>query len=131
LAIAFFFTVVPSSREMGVAHAAHLGGLLAGAAWIKLGWHRDFVQLPWEGWFSGRGWRGNRNRKPTFAKSTVTKIPRWPLSKGAISADVPEEEFISHEVDPILDKISAQGIQSLTESERQILERARNKMGRR
>jgi hypothetical protein len=45
--------------------------------------------------------------------------------------DLPPEEFISREVDPILDKISAHGIQSLTPRERQILERARSKMERR
>ena len=45
--------------------------------------------------------------------------------------DLPSEEFISREVDPILDKISAHGIQSLTERERKILEAARNKMAKR
>ena len=40
-------------------------------------------------------------------------------------------QFISREVDPILDKISAHGIQSLTPRERQILEAARAKMERR
>ena len=46
-------------------------------------------------------------------------------------ADLPPEEFISREVDPILDKISAHGIQSLTARERQILEAARSKMEKR
>jgi predicted DNA binding protein len=44
---------------------------------------------------------------------------------------LPAGEFISKEVDPILEKISAQGIQSLTDRERQILEAARNKMAKR
>ncbi|MBC8097577.1 MAG: rhomboid family intramembrane serine protease [Akkermansiaceae bacterium] len=128
LAMALFFTLVPSPRE-SVAHAAHLGGLLAGAAWVKLGWHRDFVQLPWEGWFSGGRWQRNRDRKRGLIK--VIRKPGWAGSQGVISADVPEAEFISQEVDPILDKISAQGIQSLTDREREILERARNKMAKR
>jgi len=34
-------------------------------------------------------------------------------------------------VDPILDKISERGIQSLTAREREILEKARSKMNRR
>jgi hypothetical protein len=46
-------------------------------------------------------------------------------------ADLPPEEFVSREVDPILDKISARGIQSLTARERRILETAREKMARR
>ncbi len=36
-AIALFFTIVPSQRGGSVAHAAHLGGILAGLAWVKLG----------------------------------------------------------------------------------------------
>jgi hypothetical protein len=38
---------------------------------------------------------------------------------------------VKSEVDPILDKISAHGIQSLTVHEREILEKARSKMGKR
>src|ERR1041385_853142 len=53
-AISLFFTLVPSLRAGAYAHAAHLGGLLTGLAWVKLGWHRDFVQLPWEGWLNGK-----------------------------------------------------------------------------
>jgi DNA-binding CsgD family transcriptional regulator len=37
---------------------------------------------------------------------------------------------LAEEVDPILDKISAHGIQSLTPREREILEAARKKMTR-
>jgi hypothetical protein len=46
---------------------------------------------------------------------------------GAPETDNPEE-FIRREVDPILDKISAHGIQSLTERERRTLEKARERM---
>jgi hypothetical protein len=51
-------------------------------------------------------------------------------AKGAEPADLPSQEFITQEVDPILDKISAHGIQSLTERERQILQAARNRMSK-
>jgi hypothetical protein len=40
------------------------------------------------------------------------------------------DEFPQAEVDPILDKISAHGIQSLTAHEREILEKARAKMAK-
>ena len=42
--------------------------------------------------------------------------------------DRSKAEFLSQEVDPILDKISAQGIQSLTEREKRVLEAAKRKM---
>jgi membrane associated rhomboid family serine protease len=117
-----------------VAHAAHLGGILGGVAWVRFGWHRDFIVLPWEQWFSALP-RLNpfrrRTRQRQLVKAASLKSSNWTGSKNVISADLPEEEFISREVDPILDKISAHGIQSLTDRERQILERARNKMAKR
>ena len=52
-------------------------------------------------------------------------------SRGQIKAEeVDEIDFVESEVDPILDKISEKGIQSLTERERKILEQARKKMRR-
>ena len=131
--VSLFFTLVPTPREMGMAHAAHLGGLLAGIAWVKLGWHRDYVRLPWEGLLDRfRQYRSShtRPRPPRLVKTMSAKGPMWTGSAPAASADLPEEEFISQEVDPILDKISAHGIQSLTERERKILEAARKKMAK-
>jgi membrane associated rhomboid family serine protease len=107
----------------GVAHAAHLGGLLGGIAFIRLGLAE---RTPWRFRIFEE-----RRRKRNLVKTAVIKMPGWTTSKDIISSDLPEEEFISKEVDPILDKISAHGIQSLTPREREILERARNKMAKR
>jgi hypothetical protein len=73
----------------------------------------------------------SRRRKRELIKAVSIKIPQWPPQKPDSRVDVPEEEFISREVDPILDKISQHGIQSLTERERKILEAARNRMAKR
>jgi membrane associated rhomboid family serine protease len=131
--IALFFTLVPSPRDC-TAHAAHLGGLLAGAAWVKLGWHRDSVTLPWErGRARERRWGplGAWQRKRELVRAAAVRRSPWQRAGNEPPADLSAEEFISKEVDPILDKISAQGIQSLTERERHILEAARKKMERR
>jgi hypothetical protein len=48
-----------------------------------------------------------------------------------VADDSTSAEFIRQKIDPILDKISAHGIQSLTESERQTLEAARERIGER
>ena len=115
-----------------VAHAAHLGGILTGIAWVKLGWHRDYIRLPWEAWFDRkRQWRpfSARQRKRELIKTAAFQGPSWRSQPE--DAGLPSEEFISREVDPILDKISAHGIQSLTERERKILEAARNRMAKR
>lgn len=115
-----------------VAHAAHLGGILVGIAWIRLGWHRDYIRLPWEGlldrWNDWNPLR-SRRRKKALVKAASAGLGPWPAAESG--TDLPSEEFISREVDPILDKISAHGIQSLTERERKILEAARNRMAKR
>lgn len=119
--IALFFTLVPSPREGGVAHAAHLGGMLAGVAFIR--WDaRSFAGA----WNPLQG----RRRKRQLVQAAA-QITRWRGQRNEASAEMPPEEFISKEVDPILDKISAHGIHSLTPRERQILEAARSKMARR
>lgn len=112
----------PGSFGPNVAHAAHLGGILTGMAFIRLG--GELRRTFWEPFAS-------RKRKRDLIKAVSIKIPQWPRTKSENPTDLPEEEFISREVDPILDKISQHGIQSLTERERKILEAARNKMAKR
>jgi membrane associated rhomboid family serine protease len=107
-----------------VAHAAHLGGILTGLAFIRLREELQSGSCRWRPFNVGQP-------KREWHKSTSIRISRWPRSRGENSADTPSEEFISREVDPILDKISAHGIQSLTEHERKILQSARNKMAKR
>jgi membrane associated rhomboid family serine protease len=98
-----------------VAHAAHLGGMLTGIVWMR---RAAQAGRPFEAW---QFWR----QKP----ATASKNP-WRNSRKR-QEDVPAAEFMSREVDPILEKISAHGIHSLTPGEREILEAARSKMARR
>lgn len=106
----------PQAMGGNVAHAAHLGGILTGLAFIR-----------WGGRLMFRNPFGGSRRSGDLFKSVSSKIPIWKSE----TKDVSEKEFISKDVDPILDKISKQGIQSLTEQERRILEAARNKMAKR
>jgi membrane associated rhomboid family serine protease len=114
-AVSFFFTIVPSGRGGFIAHAAHLGGIIVGVLWVRLGWHHHYIQLPWEKIFNRR--ESSQNRR------SVASPKRF--------EDSSAEDFLQKEVDPILEKISAHGIQSLTAREREILEKARTKMGKR
>jgi membrane associated rhomboid family serine protease len=110
LAIALFFTVVPT--DPGVAHAAHLGGLLTGMGLVKLGFHLEYGGL----------W----NRLP----NPLEWLPRR-KAPAAPPRTLPDSEALrGDDVDPILDKISAHGIHSLTAEERRILEAARKKISR-
>jgi membrane associated rhomboid family serine protease len=120
--IAAFFTIVPSNP--GIAHAAHLGGIAAGAAFIKWGLYNYTASFRWHPF-------RNRARRRQLVKAATLKPGFWKASKGQQVEDIQPEEFISREVDPILDKISAHGMQSLTPREKQILEAARTKMDKR
>jgi membrane associated rhomboid family serine protease len=113
-----------TSSESHVAHAAHLGGILGGIAYLK--WLNG-LSVPLFGWSRFR--RGLPRRELVTTRSARRSF--WRKESSKPEDDLPPAEFISREVDPILDKISAHGIQSLTERERKILEAARAKMSRR
>jgi hypothetical protein len=119
--IAIFYIIVPADR--GVAHAAHLGGMIAGVAYIR--WiMRGGPKLRFGDWFVRL-----RRQKPIVK----VRFPRAPARRQEQEnrGNVPPGDFISREVDPILDKIAAHGIHSLTERERKILEAARQNMEKR
>lgn len=106
----------------GVAHAAHLGGMLTGIAYIR--------------WASQWNWPRlrpvfRRRARPVLVSSRSQTATPWRPPRDASADDLPADEFLSKEVDPILDKISAHGIHSLTARERQVLEAARKKMEQR
>jgi membrane associated rhomboid family serine protease len=104
-----------------IANAAHLGGMLTGVVFI-----RQFIQGRWmqSGFPSGGAVPGE------FITGWVGKSPLWRSASDKPDEDLSTDEFVKSEVDPVLDKISRHGIQSLTERERQILEKARARMAK-
>jgi membrane associated rhomboid family serine protease len=115
---AVFGIMVPSGGG-GMAHGAHLGGLLAGWAYVR--------------WVLNSTWEIPKLRWPGSNKRVIISTNRSTFGKARpmTAGDVPAEEFISKEVDPILDKITKHGIHSLTEAERKTLEAARARMAKR
>lgn len=96
----------------GIAHLAHLGGLVAGFLYIK----SDF----WKpGGLPVRPTRPRPRRLAIVPREERTESrperPRRPRRD-------PAEEQLLDEVDRVLDKISAQGMDSLTEQERSLLD---------
>ena len=129
--VAVFFIVIPS-RD-GVAHAAHLGGLLFGWFWVQAGYHRGeglWERLS-EAWYR---WNQQRQtpRSPSRAADGKIIKPSFRSDSAPTPAkELSDAEFMAREVDPILDKIARDGIGSLTPAERQTLEAARKKVTRR
>jgi membrane associated rhomboid family serine protease len=124
--IAVFYILVPAITERHIAHAAHLGGIIVGYLYIRYSLHHRSFSFRFN-WHPLR----TRARRRELVKAATLKPGFWKAAKGQQVEDVEPEEFISREVDPILDKISAHGIQSLTPREKQILEAARTKMDKR
>jgi membrane associated rhomboid family serine protease len=108
-----------------VAHAAHLGGVLTGMAFVRLALHWN-----WR-WHWPRFQRSRSQPVRPLVHAQRRPAVLWSQKQGGLDEDLSPDEFLSKAVDPILDKISAHGIQSLTERERRILEAAREKMVRR
>jgi membrane associated rhomboid family serine protease len=108
LALAGF--ALPTLIMPGTAHAAHLGGM-------AMGWF--FVRYILRGDWSGLA---------SFLKPAHKVLPQHQVGE---TSSFPAGDSMDSDVDSILDKISAHGIQSLTAREREILEKARAKMQQR
>jgi membrane associated rhomboid family serine protease len=121
IALAVIGILTPNS---GVANAAHLGGILTGFFYV-----RQIVQGRWQ--LPQWKFPSRRAVPREIVAAGRDKKSFWRASAGKPDEDLSADEFLKNEVDPILDKISAHGIQSLTVSERQILEKARAKMEKR
>ena len=105
-----------------IANSAHLGGMLTGVVFI-----RQFIQGRWLTW----KFPAHRAAPRELVNVRAARSGSWRSSAGKPDEEQSAADFVQSEVDPILDKISAHGIQSLTAREREILEKARAKMAKR
>jgi rhomboid family protein len=99
----------------GVAHLGYLGGLAAGYVFFR-------IQS-----LAGRRQRNEPKsivRRPVMAPMPVRQGGTVTDVRPALARPEPREEYPAEEVDRVLDKISAFGIQSLTADERRFLDEA-------
>ena len=113
--------IVPTDN---VAHLAHLGGIFTGILFVRWIVQSERSLAMWQPFR-----RQPRPRELVSTRSFNSDALHRP--KAEPPEELPPAEFISREVDPILDKISAHGIHSLTDGERKTLEAARKKMSKR
>ena len=102
----------------GIAHLAHLGGFVTGFVYLKSKWAPSpWGELPKRRKAKKRNalaaWAGNRRPGP----SAVPSAPP-PAAPPTPARNVRAERDLLDDVDSILDKISAQGLSSLTPEER-------------
>ena len=99
----------------GIAHLGYLGGLAAGYLFFRI---------------QGLAVRRQRKepksvtRRPVMAPMPVRQASTSTEVRPALARPEPREEYPAEEVDRVLDKISAFGIQSLTADERRFLDEA-------
>jgi membrane associated rhomboid family serine protease len=105
-----------------IANAAHLGGMVAGIIYI-----RKVIQGRW---FHGQGVGIVPDPHPPVMP-TASAPTFWRAKPVRSEMELSPDELLRTQVDPILDKISAHGLQSLTPREREILEKASGKLAKR
>ncbi len=122
--LAAFLFVVSSLSAFGgagggVAHFAHLGGLVTGFVYLKNDW-----RIP--AWLRARR-NGSLSRPGSSERSGSRQKPGGKRTSGGGSVRPPggwpsaDEEALLDEVDAILDKISRSGMASLTRKELELL----------
>lgn len=109
-----FFSAFTGSGG-GIAHFAHLGGLLAGFAYLKID-----GALPTA--FDRLGASPPIERVAVVRKEPVREHSVGKVREGGGLRPSRREEELLDEVDRILDKISASGMAALTEDERRVLD---------
>lgn len=111
-----------------VSHFAHLGGAMAGWWFVRLlGYGGPPVTYE-------RMWHERQRTEEARAFAGVPRRKRAArvMDEPAMSPPpVSTREFIEQEIDPLLDKIAEHGLDSLSEEERGLLDRAREEIMRR
>ena len=102
--VLFSLALAISGQAPGIGHVAHLGGCLLGWVYMK--------QLGF----------GNPLRLQKYIFEKRQRAER--------QSRMTSTQFINEEIDPILDKISREGLHSLSRAERKILEKGRDKIAR-
>jgi membrane associated rhomboid family serine protease len=114
--LGFLFAELPGGTfDRGIAHSAHLGGMLAG--WLF--YHYFYAN-------------NGLDRAASF------ELPAWlrrrksgaPAATGTFKVDIQSRANLRSEVDRILDKINSQGFGALTDHEKKLLDEAKDLLSR-
>ncbi len=140
--LGFLTRELPASSTLyrmdGVAHSAHLGGMMAGWLFyrLKLAPRRprfgSTIEPP--GWLKKRGTRPPSVYKVDVDKRAETAPASASTMIGAVGGSGPglaSRGELNAEVNRILDKIGLHGFHSLTEAEKRVLDEARHHLSHR
>jgi membrane associated rhomboid family serine protease len=114
---AFFGLVLWNSAAPGIAHLAHLGGILAGYIFFRVQALSQRAPLPPE----------RQVERVVMVQSPSRETERQPSSQSRAAAARPTSDPLAVELDRVLDKINEKGIASLTAEERKFLDEVARK----
>ena len=141
----FLFKVAPVG-DSNIAYLAHLGGALGAYVYLKIIYRKNSYMIwdPFAGLFGKKGFKKNLskdykaenvNQKQFNQTKKADKYSRFQFKNTNISVDANDgykrnknEKFSQSEIDYLLNKISEQGVKSLTEEEFQKLKEIRKQV---
>jgi membrane associated rhomboid family serine protease len=112
-----FYEIMGAVSPFGIAHSAHLGGMLTG--WI---YHRYVHDSHWS-----LPWQRTEMTLPRWARKA--KVSTNPAPRYTVNLENAAD--LRAEVDRILDKINSEGFGALTAEEKRVLDGARDQLSRR
>ncbi len=129
ICLAIIDIVMLYNANTGIAHLAHIGGLLGGYIFTRSHVKRHQTDRMRGRSDTGRGMSGALRRVKTgFGKLVNVPHRHTPDLRFVGKRSVLDDETITSEIDPILDKIGKYGMTSLTTAEKAVLERARDNL---
>lgn len=124
LVVLDLYGAVSAGRGDPVAHFAHLGGVVVAFLYVK--WWQPRHLNQWKARAAGKGGGALGGLRSRMKRRNLTVVGGAPAEKPRARpqprAARPDEERLLDEVDRVLDKISKDGIASLSESERKLLD---------
>jgi len=120
-----FYEIMGAASPFGIAHSAHLGGMLSGWLYYRYLHERSWGRLELPKWVRRRaaasetGGSSNGKRAANAASAPKYRV------------NLSEPATLRAEVDRILDKINAQGFGALTDEEKRLLDTAKDHLSQR
>jgi membrane associated rhomboid family serine protease len=114
-----FYEIMQAASPFGsgIAHSAHLGGMLTGWIYFRYVHHAS--------------WRFPKAKGDVELPRWLRKKPKEEESPAPAQIDITRREDVRAEVDRILDKINSDGFGALTADEKRLLDDARDLLSRR
>jgi membrane associated rhomboid family serine protease len=121
MALASLLSAMPSTQGgSGIAHFAHLGGLIAGYLYLKADWRGAKA-------FEGLQRAATKKRRLAIVPRDDAEEEASSSSRRSRRSSSRDDARLLDEVDAVLDKISAEGMSSLTPDELELLDRVSKK----